>query len=169
MKRDRPLQVIGLWLVVAAACGLGQGASPAVAAPVIASSTTTTVAYSGTVHGQPEDVYLSGLVQISTVVVSDPDFGQPPRVIVSIDFSNVTGEGLRTRTKYVAGGNQVLTRNLVNPDVIQVIFPFYARGTNGTTGARSALATFTLNYDATTSTSTGASASTIVDTPLAVQ
>jgi hypothetical protein len=85
---------------------------------------------------------------------------------VSIDFGNVTGQGLTTKTKYVAGGNQILIRPLVNPDVVDVIFPFYPSGTTGTTGARSALASFTLNYNTATGTSTGASASTTVDSPL---
>ena len=169
MKRLRPLCFVVLSLLVMVVGGLVGGESPAGAVVSIASSSTTTIAYSGTVHGLPEDVYLSGLVQISTVVVRDPDFGKPPKVIVTIDFSNVTGQGLRTGTKYVAGGNQVLTRPLVNPDVVDVVFPFYPRGTTGATGARSARASFTLNYDTITGTSTGAAASPIVDTSLAPQ
>lgn len=167
MKTPRLLCVVVLSLLAVIAAGLVGGSSSAVAATSIASSSTTTVSYSGTVHGKPEDVYLSGTVEILTVVVRDPDFGKPPSVIVSIDFSNVTGEGLKTGTKYVAGGNQVLTRRLVNPDVVKVTFPFYPRGTDGTIGARSALATFTLNYDTATLTSTGAAASTTADTSLA--
>ena len=169
MKRPRSLCLIVLSLLVMIAGGLVGGESPAVAVVSIASSNTTTVPYSGTVHGQPEDVYLSGLVQISTVVVRDPDFGKPPTVIVSIDFSNVTGQGLRTGMKYIAGGNQVLIRPLVNSDVVKVIFPFYPRGTNGTSGARSALASFTLTYDTTTGTSTGISASPTADASLPAQ
>lgn len=169
MTNSRMLDVVVLSLLVAIAGGLAGGGTAAVAAPSIASSSTTTVAYSGTVQGKPEDVYLSGPVQISTVVVTDPDFGKPPKVIVSIDFTNVTGQGLKTGTRYVAGGNQVLTRPFANPDVVKVVFPFYARGTNGTAGARSAFATFTLNYDTATLTSSGASASAIVDTPLAAE
>jgi len=165
MKRSRSLCLVVLSLLVVIVGGKG----PAGAVVSIASSSTTAVAYSGTVHGLPEDVYLSGLVQISTVVVRDPDFGRPPTVIVSIDFSNVTGQGLKTGTKYVAGGNQVLTRPLVSTDVVNVIFPFYPRGTTGTTGARSALASFTLNYNTTTGTATGASASPTADTSLAVE
>ena len=169
MKRPRPLCLVVLSLLVTIAGGLVGGESPASAVVSIASSSTTTVPYSGTVHGLPEDVYLSGLVQISTVVVRDPDFGKPPTVIVSIDFSNVTGQGLKTGTAYVAGGNQVLSRPLVNSDVVKVIFPFYPRGTNGTSGARSALASFTLTYDTTTGTSTGVSTTTIADTLLPAQ
>jgi hypothetical protein len=171
-RRDRimkRLRSLCLLLVVSAGGILGGGGRAAVAVVSIASSSTTTVAYSGTVHGQPENVYLSGLVQISTVVVNDPDLGTPPRVMVTVDFSNVTGQGLSTKTKYVAGGNQVLVRPLVNGDVVNVVFPFYPSGTNGTVGARSALASFTLNYDTTTGTSTGVAASTTADTSLAPQ
>lgn len=169
MKTSRPLRLVVLSLLVVIAGGLVGASSPVIAAPSIASSSTTTVSYSGTVTGKPEDVYLSGVVQISTVVVRDPDFGKPPKVLVSIDFSNVTGQGLQTGTRYVAGGNQTLTRPFVNPDVVKVIFPFYPRGTNGTVGARSALASFTLNYDTTTLTSTGAAASTNVQPSLATE
>jgi hypothetical protein len=154
MKTLRPLVLVVLSLFAVSVAG---------------AATTTTILYSGTVHGQPEDVYLSGLVQISTVVVRDPDFGKPPKVLVSIDFSNVTGQGLRTGTWYIAGGNQVLTRPLVNGDVVDVVFPFYPRGTTGTAGARSALASFTLNYDTATGATTGASASPTADTSLAAE
>ena len=167
MKRPRPLYLVVLSLLAVIAGSLAGGESPAVAVVSIASSNTMTVSYSGTVSGQPEDVYLSGLVQISTVVVRDPDFGTPPKVRVSIDFSNVTGQGLRTGTKYVAGGNQVLIRPLVRSDVVDVVFPFYPSGTTGTTRARSALASFTLTYDTTTGVARGASASTTVNSLLA--
>ena len=169
MKRLRLLCLVVLSLPVVIVGGLVGGESPAVAVVSIASSSTTTVSYSGTVHGKPEDVYLSGLVQISTVVVRDPDFGTPPKVVMSIDFSSVTGEGRKTKTKYVVGGNQILIRPLVNPDVVDVILPFYPSGTSGGTGTRSALASFTLNYDITTGAVTEASASTTVDSPLTAQ
>lgn len=162
MKSLRALYLVVLslamaaWLIGGERTGVVSAATP----------NTTTVAYSATVHGQPEDVQLSGSVLISTLVVRDPDFGRPPKVIVTVDFSNVTGQGLSTKTKYVAGGNQVLTRPLVSPDVIRVVFPFYARGTNGTTGARSAEASFTLSYDLATGTPTGAAASPTADLSL---
>ena len=162
MKTLRTLGLVVLsWLMAAGSMGGGSLATVSAATP-----NTTTVAYSAIVHGQPEDVQLSGSVVISTVMVRDLDFGRPPKVIVSIDFSGVTGQGVGSKAKYVAGGNQVLTRPLVNPDVIRVVFPFYARGTNGTTGARSAEATFTLNYDLVTGSPTGASATTTADLAL---
>lgn len=160
MTTSRPLSLVALALLAVAALGPGGGVSPAAAGTDVASTSTTTVAYSGTIQGKPEDVRLSGPVQISTVVVRDPVFGKPPTVIVSIDFSGVTGQGAKTKASYVAGGNQVLTRRLVNPDVIKVTFPVYARGTDGTSGARSALATFTLTYDVAALTSSGVSAAT---------
>lgn len=169
MKTSRSLRVVAVTLLLVIGGGLVGAGGPVVAAPSIASSSTTTVSYSGTVTGKPEDVYLSGVVRISTVVVRDPDFGKPPKVLVSIDFSDVTGQGLETGTKYVAGGNQTLTRPFVNPDVVKVIFPFYPRGTNGTVGARSALASFTLSYDTTALKATGATASPGVQPSLATE
>ena len=169
MKTSRSLALVALSLLVVIAAGLLAGERPAGAVVSIASSNTTAVSYSGTVHGQPEDVYLSGLVQVSRVVMRDPDFGTPPLVVVSIDFSNVTGQGLRTGARYVAGGNQILTRPLVSTDVVNVIFPFYLRGSTGTVGARSAQASFTLTYDVATGTSTGASAGTTADPSLPAQ
>jgi hypothetical protein len=168
LMNPRRLYLVVLSLLVVIG-GLAGGENPAGAVVSIASSSTTSVSYSGTVHGQPEDVYLSGLVQISTVVVRDPDFGKPPTVIVTIDFSNVTGQGLRTGTRYVAAGNQVLSRPLVNPDVVDVVFPIYPRGTIGTSGARSALASFTLNYDTASGVQTGASAGTTVTNSLSTE
>jgi len=168
MKTARPLWLVAFTLALALA-GAPGGSSPVVAAVSIAGSSTTTVVYSATVHGQPENVQLSGLIQVSRVVVRDPDFGRPPTVIVTIDFSGVTGQGQKTRTKYVAGGNQVLTRPLVSPDVIDVVFPFYPSGTPGTVGARSALASLTLTYDTTSGTPTGATAASTADTSLAAE
>ena len=162
------MKTLPLLFAILAGLLLG-GGSAAVAVVSIASSSTTAVAYSGTLYGQPEDVYLSGLVQISTVVVRDPDFGKPPKVVLSIDFGNVSGQGLKTGTRYVAGGNQVLTRPLVARDIVDVIFPIYARGTTGAAGARSAKASFALTYDTTTGAVTGVSASATADASPALQ
>jgi hypothetical protein len=163
MKIHRPLLVGLLSLLVVGAGILVGGDYPAVAVVSIASSTTTTVPYSGTVHGQPENVFLSGLVEIGAVVVRDPDFGKPPVVVLSIDFSNVVGQGQKTGTAYVASGNQVLLRPLVKTDKVEVIFPFFPSGAQGLLSARTALASFTLTYDTAAARPTAANASMTVD------
>ena len=88
---------------------------------------------------------IGGLVGM--VVVRDPDVDAPPSVRLSIDFSNVTGVGLKTGTKYVTSGEQELVRPLVATDVVDVTFAFFPRGATGFTRDRQALASFTLNYN----------------------
>lgn len=163
MKIRRPLLVGVLSLLVVVAGILVGGDYPAVAVVSIASSTTTTIPYSGTVHGQPENVFLSGLVQIRAVVVRDPDFGKPPVVVLSIDFSNVVGQGQRTGTTYVASGNQVLLRPLVKTDQVDVMFPFFPNTARGQLSARTALASFTLTYDLAAARPSAATAGLTLD------
>jgi hypothetical protein len=98
-------------------------------------------------RGDPENVLLLGSVQIDTVVVRDPDFGAPPIVLLSIDFSNVSGVGLKTKTKYVTSGGQDLVRPLVAKDVVDVTFAIFPDNDTGFTSARPALASLTLHYN----------------------
>ena len=83
-----------------------------------------------------------------------PDFDTPPSVRLSTDFSNVTGVGLKTGTKYVTSGGQELPRPLVATDIQTggLTFAFFPRGATGFTRARQALASFTLNYNLRTET-----------------
>ena len=63
------------------------------------SSTTTTtstsalVPVSGVVTGGAESVSFSGQAKVSASVVTDPDFGGTPTVILSIDLSGLSGVG----------------------------------------------------------------------------
>ena len=162
--RRRLFTAVALSLIVGIAGGLFGGSSPAHAVVSIASSGTNTVLYSGTVHGLPENVFLAGLVQINFVVVRDPDFGTPPSVRLDIDVSNVFGVGLSTGKVYVSSGGQNLIRPLVGAtDVVEITFPFFPSGPGGEAQARTAVATFTVNYNVTNGTLLSAIVSAIVD------
>lgn len=164
MKTGRPfVRASALVLVVGLAAGLVGGSSPAHAVVAIAYSGSSTIAYSGTVDGPPESVFLSGLVQIAFVVARDPDFGKRPSVLLDIDFGNVSGVGLRTGTRYVTSGGQHLIRPLVATDVVDVTFPFFPSGPGGSALARQALASFTITYDVATGRVTSVATSTSVN------
>jgi hypothetical protein len=164
MKTRRPWFAVVLSLLVGIIGSLVGGSSPALAVVSITSSGTTTILYGGTVRGAPEPVFLLGFVQIDMVVVNDPDFGTPPVVRLSIDFSNVSGVGMKTGMRYVTSGGQDLVRPLVATDVVDVTFAIFpAVGTTAFTRARPALASFTLKYNASTEAFASGSASPIVN------
>ena len=164
MKTRRPFfTAVVLSLLVGIAGGVAGGSSPAHAVVSIASSGSTTILYSGTVSGPPENVFLAGLAQIAFVVVRDPDFGKPPTVQLDIDLSNVFGVGLSTGTRYVTSGGQHLSRPLVATDVVEITFPFFPSGPGGSARARQALASFTLNFNVSTGTFTSGTANASVN------
>jgi hypothetical protein len=66
-------------------------------------------------RGPPESVFLSGFILLRTVVVTDPDLGRSPIVLLDVDVSNVIGAGLRTGTPYISSGSQTLTRRSLLP------------------------------------------------------
>lgn len=150
MKTRRPLFVLLLlagmgalvWGIPAfAQITIGAGGATATTTPG-----TLSVAISGTVDGVPEAVYISGLALISSKPVKDPDFGSR-NVIVAINL-NVSATGVKTGTKYVSDGQDSLVRQMALSDTLQVTFPFY-KNASGPVAARSALVSFTLNYDTT--------------------
>jgi hypothetical protein len=163
MKTRRRLFAVALALLVGSSGGLVGGSSPALAVVSVASSGTTTIPYGGIVQGAPEPVFLVGFVQIEMVVVRDPDFGTPPVVRLSIDFSHVSGVGVKTGTKYVTSGGQELVRPLVATDVVDVTFAIFPSGATGFTRARPALASFTLKYNVRAETFASGTASPAVD------
>jgi len=112
---------------------------------------------------------LLGFVQFDMVVVQDPDFGTPPVVRLSIDFSHVAGVGTKTGTKYVTSGGQDLIRPLVATDVIDVTFAIVPSSATGAARARQALASFTLNYNVGTETFSSGTASPAVNVSLPAQ
>jgi hypothetical protein len=163
MKTRRPLFAVVLSLLVGIIGSLVGGSRPALAVVSIVSAGTTTIPYGGMVRGAPEPVFLVGFVQIDMVVVEDPDFGTPPVVRLSIDFSNVSGVGVKTGTRYVTSGGQDLVRPLVATDVVDVTFAIYPSGAAGFTRARPALASFTLKYNVSTEAFASGTASPAVD------
>ena len=126
------------------------------------SSTTTTTSTSalvtvkGSVVGAPETVNFSGQAKVSTNVVTDPDFGAQPTVVLSIDMTGVVGVGASTGKQYVVSGQETMNRRLNAADLVQVTFPFYQSGTSPTT-ARIGAASFSLGYNVSTLKLTGAS------------
>ena len=126
------------------------------------SSTTTTTSTSalvtvkGSVVGAPETVNFSGQAKVSTNVVTDPDFGAQPTVVLSIDMTGVVGVGASTGKQYVVSGQETMNRRLNAADLVQVTFPFYQSGASPTT-ARIGAASFSLGYNVSTLKLTGAS------------
>jgi hypothetical protein len=157
------LFAVVLSLLVGIIGGLVGGSSPALAVVSLASSGTTTIPYGGMVKGAPESVFLLGFVQFEMVVVRDPDFGTPPTVRLSIDFSNVSGGGLKSGTRYVTSGGQDLVRPLVATDVVDVTFAIHPSGAAGFSRAHPALASFTLNYNVRTKAFASGTASPAVN------
>lgn len=125
------------------------------------SSTTTTtataalVSIKGTVSGLPESVAFSGQAQLNANVVTDPDFGAPPTVVLSLDLSKVTGVGVSTGKKYVTSNQEILNRGLTAADTVQFTFPFLPSG-GSAMSSRVGLASFNLSFDVNTLKLTGA-------------
>jgi hypothetical protein len=138
-------------------------ASPAAAVSTSSASTATTssalVAVAGIVSGSPESVSFSGQAQVSTKAVTDPDFGNPPTVVISINLSSITGVGSSTKKKYVISNQEILTRKLAAADTVQMTFPFYVSGTSAIGAATVGMASFNLSFDMTTLKLTGVSGS----------
>lgn len=125
---------------------------------------STLVAVSGIVSGAPESVSFSGNVKLGTRLAPDPDFGSPS-LVVSIDLTGVSGVGSSTRTKYAIGGPEIVQKRLAPSYLVDITFPFYKNGTNGSSGARSGFATFSFNVDSATGAVSGATGS-IASSPL---
>ena len=106
----------------------------------------TLVPVSGVVTGAPESVTFSGSAKVGTRLAPDPDFGSPS-LVVSIDLTGVSGLGASTRTKYVISGPEIVQRRLAPSYTVDLTFPFYKNGSNGTTDARSGAATFSFTVD----------------------
>jgi hypothetical protein len=107
---------------------------------------STLVPVSGVVTGSPESVTFSGTATVGTRLAPDPDFGSPS-LVLSIDLTGITGVGASTRTKYVISGPEIVQRRLAPSYTVDLTFPFYKSGTNGTTDARSGAATFSFTVN----------------------
>lgn len=124
------------------------------------SSTTTTtstsalVPVSGVVTGGAESVSFSGKAKVSANVVTDPDFGGTPTVVLSIDLSGLSGVGAATSKKYVTADGETVNRRLTAVDTVQYTFPFYQSGA-GALSAREGSVSFSLSFDVNTLKLTG--------------
>jgi hypothetical protein len=99
------------------------------------SATTTTstaalVPVRGVVTGGPESVVFSGQAKLSAKVVTDPDFGGTPTVVLSFDLSGLSGVGASTGAKYVTSDGEIVQRGLTAVDMVEYTFPFYRSGTS---------------------------------------
>ena len=129
--------------------------------PSTSSSTSVTttpalVSIKGTVSGPPENVSFSGQAKLSASVVTDPDFGTTPVVVLSIDLSGVTGVGSSSGKKYVISDGEIVRRRLAAADAVQLRFPFFPSG-GGAMSARTGVASLSLGFDVNSLKLTGAS------------
>ena len=143
------------WLVPAT-LSLSFASVPALAAQT---DSSVNVPISGTVTGLPESVSFSGSAHITVRPAPDNTPGPLFRVAVSIELGHITGHGSSTGTIYVLSGQADLTRRFAASDVVQVTFPFSARGAAATAGSRTALVTFAFTYDLNTGALVAAKAS----------
>ncbi|TMB26745.1 MAG: hypothetical protein E6J61_21330 [Deltaproteobacteria bacterium] len=127
--------------------------------------TTVSVPVAGTVFGLPESVFFSGTALITVRPAESDAPGAAPRMVVSIDLGDLTGKGLSTGNVYVTGGLISLTRRLVPGDVIQATVPFFVRGASPTAMGRTAVASFSFDYDITTGALTSARAALAAPAP----
>jgi hypothetical protein len=143
------------WLLFAILL-LSFGFAPAGPVPT-ASSVSVPIA--GTVSGLPESVVFSGKARITATPTSIRIAGAKRRMVVSVDLNGVSGRGLSSGTTYLATAVANLTRSFAASDVIEVTFPFFPGGSAAGAQARTAVATFTLEYDVSTGALTAANAS----------
>jgi hypothetical protein len=137
-------------------------ASTTVATSTSSATTTTStsalVPVTGVVTGGAESVSFSGKAKVSANVVTDPDFGGTPTVVLSIDLSGLSGVGASTRKKYVTADGEVINRRLAAGDIVQYTFPFYENGASAMS-ARVGSVSFNLSFDVNTLMLTGATGS----------
>lgn len=119
---------------------------------------TTLVPVRGIVSGSPESVKFSGQAKVASRLARDPDF-HSPRLVVSIDLSEVGGVGSTTGATYVIAGPELVQKRVAAAHTIEITFPFQARGTRPRTG----LASFALDFDTASGAVIGASGN--VSTP----
>jgi hypothetical protein len=143
--------------VVAGALLWTGGTSPA-SAVVSTLASAGTAAVSGTVIGSPESVSFSGSLAVNSKRVSDPDFGNPDIVVVSVDLSGMKGTGLSSGRSYAVTGQEVIQRRLVSADTLLVTFPFSPSGSSMSMSPRIGAAKLALTFDVTTGALTNAAA-----------
>ncbi|MBA2964239.1 MULTISPECIES: hypothetical protein [Ramlibacter] len=93
-----------------------------------------------------EAVVFSGQASISGRVVRDTTFGAPPVLEIIVDMKNVTGKGVRSGKAYLVSSESIVRRPLAAFEQVEVSFPFAPDG--NVLQARSAMASFGVNYNA---------------------
>jgi hypothetical protein len=144
----------------AARAAAATGAAVSTPATTVAVTTTATdlvVPIKGTVIGLPESVSFHGVAHLSANVVTDPDFGAVPTVVLSIDLGKINGIGSSTGTRYTTSTTETLNRRLSLLDTVQFTFPFFPSGTTATS-PRVGMASFNLSFNVITMQLMGAQA-----------
>src|SRR5262245_33553679 len=101
MKMHRVLYARALpWLFAGVAGAIVWAKSPPADAAFTATPGSAIVAVNGVVAGTPEAVLFTGQARVNTKAVTDPDFGGPTNVVITIDLSSLSGRGLTTNTAY---------------------------------------------------------------------
>jgi cytoskeletal protein RodZ len=131
-------------------------AFPSTSSSTSVTTTPAVVTIKGTVSGSPENVSFSGQAKLSASVVTDPDFGTTPIVVLSIDLSGVTGVGSSSGRKYVTSDGEIVRRRLAAADAVQLRFPFFPSGSSAMS-ARTGVASLNLSFDVNSLKLTGAS------------
>lgn len=157
MKIRRALLKSGVLAAAVAAVG---GAAWWASEPVEAAGVwnTSFVRLRGTVSGSPESVSFDGDAKISTRLAPDPDFGAPG-LVISIDLTGISGDGSRSDARYVISGPEIVQKRLAASYTVDITFAFYKSGTDGTSGARTGLASVALNVNTTTGSISSATGS----------
>lgn len=131
-------------------------------APAAAQEYTLPVPVVGVVSGSPESVVFSGLAQVKSRLVPDPDFGNHS-LLLRFDMSGVSGAGSLSLAKYVVLSGDLVQRRLADSHRIDVIFPFMKASSDDLSSAQSGVAFFALTVDVITGAVIQATAA--VETP----
>lgn len=100
----------------------------------------------------PASITLTGQVRITSALATDPDFGGPPSILLTITLLNVTGVRLPAGAKYLAKGEDRIIIPLQHSDLVEINFPIFPAGSQGSAAVsalpHSALASFQLTFNA---------------------
>ncbi|WPC06104.1 hypothetical protein SBP02_04950 [Pseudomonas benzenivorans] len=105
------------------------------------------VPIAGSLDGEPEDIELQGRAKIRSTAFTDADLGEPPGVLLAIDFLNVIGVGESTGTRYFVHGEHTVVRRLRESDRVELSFPISPVGARETAATRAVRAAFELSFD----------------------
>ncbi|HYT16075.1 MAG TPA: hypothetical protein VEL80_06810 [Burkholderiales bacterium] len=110
-----------------------------------ATTTTLTVAVSGSISGPAESVSLSGNVTVTSTV--DAASGT---VVLALDLTGLSGKGQSTGATYLFTPQAEVVRPLVVADTVVIGVAFYPNSPGGFLSASSALATLKLSFSTAT-------------------